>query len=305
MRTEASSRKAETEQVRDRIAARILDILDGSEEKQTCVDGLTIIQRTRPIPPTSYIYNPSLAMIMRGRKNILIGDTAHFYDESLFFLTSVDLPTVTEVVGASPERPYVSVLLTLDLQLAREIITEVDLDDSVSPDSSGQEFGPADRPLLEAMERLVSLASSSKGTRYLAELAKRELLYRLLTGPNGERVRRTAHLGATDHRVSHAVSWLRENYASPLRVKALASLCDMAESTLHQRFRALTSMSPLQYQKQLRLHEARRILLSEEVDAATAAIRVGYESVTQFNREYKRVFGAPPRRDIVQLRHGR
>jgi AraC-like DNA-binding protein len=302
MNVEDLARLKDTEVVRGRMAKRILTALNGADELSTDVEGLTVIQRTKPVPATSYLYKPSLAMIIHGRKNILIGGKGYHYDESMFFLTSVDLPTITEVVRATPEKPYVSILLNLDLDAVREVVTEIELDDVSSCGGSAQAFGPADRSLFEAMERLVALALSPRTTKFLADLGKRELVYRLLTGPVGEQLRRTATLGTGGNKASLAVAWLREHYAEPLRINDLASRCGMADSTLHQRFRALTSMSPLQYQKQLRLHEARRLLLSEDIDANTTAMRVGYESVTQFNREYKRAFGAPPRRDVILIK---
>lgn len=302
MQPDALARLEQTHEVRQRLADRILDVLQGDDERQTSIPGLTIIQRTQPVPATPYVYVPSFAMIMQGRKNVLIGNASHHYDESLFFLTAASLPTITEVVRASPEQPYVSVLLNLDLDLVREIVAKVDIEGTARHGNPAQAFGPADLPLFEAMDRLVTAALSPQASPFLADLATRELLYRLLTGSSGARLRLTADAAASGNRAESAVAWLREHYTRPLRIAELAMHCDMAESTLHQRFRALTLMSPLQYQKQLRLHEARRLLLTDGIDAGTAAIRVGYESVSQFNREYKRAFGAPPRRDIVGMK---
>jgi len=292
----------DTEAVRSRMSASIISYLQEKEERATAVPGLTLIQRRAPVPATSFIYEPSLAMIMQGRKNIFLGKTTHYYDESLFFLTSVGVPTVTEVVKASDEHPYVSLLLNLDMTMIRSVIAEIALYDDYPRGGTAQAFGPADRRLFEVMERLVNLAVSTSATGYLANLATRELLYYLLTGPAGRCVQQTALLGTQGNKASKAVDWLNHHYAAPLRIAELADLCGMAESSLHHRFRALTSMSPLQFQKNLRLHEARRLLLSEDIDAATAAYHVGYQSVHQFNREYKRTFGAPPRTDIQSVK---
>jgi len=302
---EASQCNEDTEAVRSRISATIINYLGDKEERGTAVAGLTLIQRTAPVPATSFVYEPSLAMIMQGRKNIFLGKTIHYYDESLFFLTSVGVPTVTEVVAASEERPYVSLLLNLDMTMIKSVIAEIAIHDDYPQGGTAQAFGPADRALFEVMERLVNLAVATSSTAYLENLAKRELLYYLLTGPAGKRVQQTALLGTQGNRATKAVDWLNEHYAAPLRIAELAELCGMAESSLHHRFRTLTSMSPLQFQKNLRLHEARRLLLSEDIDTATAAYHVGYESVHQFNREYKRTFGAPPRTDIQSVKRQR
>jgi len=292
----------DTSAVRSRIAATIVSYLDGQQERDTTVSGLTLIQRTAPVPVTSFVYEPSLAMIMQGRKHIFLGQTTHYYDESLFFLTSVGLPTMTEVVEASEERPYVSVLLNLDMAMIRSVIAEIAIHDHYPQGGTAQAFGPADRRLFEVMERLINIAVAPCANVFLENLAKRELLYYLLTGPASQRVQQTALLGTQGNKASKAVEWLHRHYAAPLRIAELAELCSMAESSLHHRFRALTSMSPLQFQKNLRLHEARRLLLSQDIDTATAAYQVGYESVHQFNREYKRAFGAPPRADIQSVK---
>lgn len=279
----------------------ILAELGEEIERRTCVDGLTIIKRTEPVPPTSFVYRPSLAMIMQGRKNIDLAGRAHFYDEAHFMLTAVDLPTITEVTEASKQRPYVSVLLELDLELAKELVTRIDMDGRPTPPASGLVIGPVNLPMIEAMSRLVALAREPENAPYLANPIREELTFRLLTDPIGSQLRAIVEAHSTSGRVAKAISWLREHYREPLRVGELAALCSMGVSTLHQHFRTMTGTSPLQFQKHLRLHEARRMLIAGEADVATAAFSVGYESATQFNREYKRMLGAPPRRETQRL----
>jgi AraC-like DNA-binding protein len=288
--------------VRGRLAKAMLAALDGREEVATAIPGLTLTQRLRPVPPTSYLYDPSLAMIVQGRKNIVLGASAYHYDETQFLLTAVNLPTITEVVEASPGRPYLSILLKIDLAAARDLITAMDLKETPILAGSAMAVGPATPQLFDALERLIDLLASPADIPILGEMIQRELLYRVLTSPVGARLRQIVRIGTQSNRVARAAAWLRDNYRQPLKVEALAELSCMGVSTLHHHFRQMTAMSPLQFQKHLRLHEARRLLLNEEMDAGSAALAVGYESATQFSREYRRLFGAPPIKDIKTLR---
>lgn len=294
--------RMETAASRARISRVTLDAIGTQEELETSVPGLTLTKRTSPVPPTSYLYEPSLAMIVQGRKHVVLGQEHYWYDEASFLLTAVNLPTITEVLDASEDAPYLSILLKLDLDAARDVITQVDLDGPSTASGTAMSVGPATPPLFDALERLVELVQTPGDIRVLSGLIHREILYRVLTSPAGGRLRQTVTIGTQSNRVARAVSWLRENYVVPLRVEDLAERCGMGVSTLHHHFRQLTAMSPLQFQKHLRLHEARGMLLNGGVDATTVAFRVGYESATQFNREYRRMFGAPPMRDVKSLR---
>jgi AraC-like DNA-binding protein len=242
-------------------------------------------------------------MIIHGRKRVQLGGITYVYDESRFLLTAVNLPTVTEVLEASSEMPYLSLLMRLDLQAARQMLADVDTHEPNTPvGGTAMATGPATIELFDAIKRLVDLLDKPKDLAHLGTLIQKEIIYRILTSPAGARFRETILLGTQSRRTAKAIAWLRENYMQPLRVKDLAEMAGMGVSTLHHHFHTMTSMSPLQYQKHLRLHEARRILLGENVDALTAAVRVGYESASQFNREYRRMFGAPPIRDVTPLR---
>jgi len=295
-------RRKQTEQIRAALAPRIAAFVQTDGEQITSLPGLSFARVTKPKPPTSYLYDPSLSMIVQGRKRVRLGGTTYIYDESRFLLTAVNLPTVTEVLAASPETPYLSLLMRLDLQAARQLIADVDSHEANAPGGSAMATGPATVELFDAIGRLVDLLDKPKDIPHLGALIQREIIYRILTSSASARFRETVLLGTQSHRTAKAIAWLRENYAQPLRIEDLAKLAGMGVSTLHHHFRAMTSMSPLQYQKHLRLHEARRILLGENVDAITAAVRVGYESASQFNREYRRMFGAPPIRDVAPLR---
>jgi AraC-like DNA-binding protein len=296
-------RRQETEQIRAGLAQRVAAFVGDGEERVPSLPGLSFAKVRAPTPPASYLYDPCISMILRGRKRVQLGGTTYLYDESRFLLTAVNLPTVTEVLEASPEAPYISLLMRLDLQAARQMIADMNTHGANMPvGGTAMATGPATIELFDAVKRLVDLLDKPGDLVHLGALIQREIIYRILTSPAGARFRETVLLGTQSQRTARAIAWLRENYSQPLRVEDLAELAGMGVSTLHHHFRAMTAMSPLRYQKHLRLHEARRILLAENVDAVTAAVRVGYESASQFNREYRRMFGAPPIRDVTPLR---
>lgn len=269
----------------------------------TAVPGLGVGRATSPIPPSSYLFEPSLCIGARGSKRVHLGDASYVYDEHRFLLTAVGLPTIIEVTAASEEAPYTALQLTLDLQMARQVIGEVEAYriDQARPEP-GIVTGPVDLALLDAVARLVRLLDNPRDVPVLQPIVHREILYRILIGPAGERLRQIVQVGSQGGRIARAVERLQRDFSKKLRIEDLAQEAGMGVSTFHAHFREITTMSPLQFQKQLRLHEARRLMLTEDSDAANAAYRVGYESVTQFNREYRRLFGAPPVKDVRTLR---
>src|SRR5213079_3042023 len=220
-----------------------------------------------------------------------------------FLLTAVDLPIVSWVAEATEEVPCLVLSLKLDMSMVRELLAleEIHVEEA-PPDSPAMSTGETTPELLDACCRLVDLLDSPEDIPFLSGLIQREIIYRILRGPEGARLRAVATLGHQSHRTAKAVAWITANYAKPLRVEELAQIASMGVSTLHHHFRMLTAMSPLQYQKQLRLQAARSLMLNSGRDAASAAFEVGYESPTQFNREYSRFFGQPPTRDVRALR---
>ncbi len=232
-----------------------------------------------------------------------MGQTTFIYDESRFLLTSVDLPIISRVVEASEEVPCLALALKLDMSMVREFLSreEIHMLD-VPSDSPAMSTGETTVEFLSACCRLMDLLQTPQDIPFLSGLIEREITYRILRGPQGARLRAIATLGDQSHRTAKAIAWIRANYAKPLRVEELAQIAGMGVSTLHHHFRALTAMSPLQYQKQVRLQAARARMLADDVDAATVAFEVGYESASQFNREYSRFFGQPPMRDIRTVR---
>lgn len=297
--------RQQTAALRREIAARLQTYTGSRTNIVKPFPGMMMAELHEPTPPMSYIYEPSLSLIIQGEKRVSLGDTTYTYNESRFFLTAVNLPTIAEVPQASAEEPFLSLLITLDLPLAREVIADMEQHGSrVNPQNTGMSLGAADCSLLNAVLRYLANHDSSHNSSYVSDLIQREILYRILTSEAGSVFRETVLTGTSSQRVSIAINWLRENYVQPLSVDALAQRAGMGVSTLHHHFRRMTTMSPLQFQKHLRLYEARRLLIAEEIDASSAAIRVGYESVTQFHREYKRMFGATPIRDKAQLLAG-
>lgn len=300
---EDERRRRETAPMRAVLAETIARSLGNRNDLMTAVPGLFLTRRLQAGPPESFLYEPSLSLIAQGEKRVILGDTSYCYNEARFLLTALNLPTIAQVVTARPDRPYLAIFLKLDLVAAKQMIGEIDLiETEMGSEGTGMATGPATSALFDVANRLVGLLEAPKDIPVLGDLLQREILYRLLTSPAGTRLRQIVRLGTQGNRVARAIEWLRDNYASPLRVSDLAKISAMGVSTLHHHFRLMTAMSPLQFQKQLRLHEARRLMLHEELDAGSAALRVGYESVTQFSREYRRLFGAPPLRDVKALR---
>ena len=288
------------------VAKKISNSLGDSGERATEVPGLMLYRCTAPTVPNPSTYEPSLLVIAQGRIRVDLGKASYVFGQSKFLLTSLELPVVSQVIAASKEAPYLAFFLKLDISTVRDILNteEVHIPEATSG-ACGMAIGKTTVGLINACSRMMDLLDTSRDISFFGKLIQREIVYRLLQGSLGARLRAIATFETKCHRTAKAVAWLRSNYEKPLRVEHLATIAGMSRSTLHHHFRALTAMSPLQFQKQLRLHAARRRMLTSELDAATAAFEVGYESPSQFNREYRRFFGQPPIRDIKALRDGK
>ncbi len=289
----------ETLALRAALARKIASHVRADGDTASAVPGLRLYRRTQPSPCNSATYEPSLVVFVQGQKRINLGKSSYLCDESTFVLTSVELPVVSQIVAASPQKPMLGLVLSLDMPEVRRILSEEEFSGINEPaDARGMAIGTTFPQLLDACSRLIDLLDSPADIPFLSPLLQREIIYRLLRSPQGKHLRAIATLGEQSHRTARAVAWLRDNYAKPLRVDELAEVARMGVSTLHHHFRTLTAMSPLQYQKHLRLHVARERMLHQGLDAASAAFEVGYESASQFSREYSRFFGQPPMRDI-------
>ena len=269
---------------------------------ETAVPALRLSRFSAPSDVAALVYEPCLCMVAQGAKEVLLAEETYRLDPAQSLLVSVDLPVTARVVEASPSRPYLAVRLALDPAVVGELLADGTTTPPLGPPTRAIAVTPAEPSLLDAVSRLVALLDSPPDVGPLAPLVLREITYRLLTGPQGVRLRQIAAAGAPAHRIARAIRWLKDHFADTLRVEALAKRVGMSPSAFHLHFKGVTALSPLQYQKRLRLQEARRLMLGEGLDAAEAAFRVGYESPSQFSREYRRLFGAPPRQDVAALK---
>ena len=267
------------------------------------LQGLHLNRLSLPLAPVHSMVEPSLCVIAQGSKEVLLGESRYRYDPSRYLLTTVELPRVSQVLEASKERPYLSLRLELAPTLVSSVMVEAG---HASPrdhtDVRAIDVSPLDGNLLDACVRLVRLLDSPAEAPVLLPLITREIIYRLLMGEQGARLRHLAIQGGYTPHIARAVKRLRQDFDQPLRIERLAQELGMSVSGFHHHFKAVTAMSPLQFQKRLRLQEARRLMLGEDLDAASAAYRVGYQDASHFNREYKSLFGVPPMRDVQRLR---
>jgi AraC-like DNA-binding protein len=276
---------------------------ESSYEAVTAVPGLTLYRHTEPTEPLSCLYEPSICFVAQGVKSVTLGDATYVYDAKNYLLSSLHLPGLVQIVEATQEKPYLGLVLKLDLREISQLILDSRLPPPRSQCSSrGMATGKVSFALIGAIQRLLDLLADEQDIPILAPVIRREIFYRLLVGDQGERLRQIAAAGSQPHQIAQAIDWLKGNFKQALSIDDLAAQVRMSTSTFHHHFRAMTALSPLQFQKQLRLQEARRLMLEERVDAATAAFQVGYESPSQFSREYGRQFGAPPMRDVTNFR---
>ena len=299
---EGSAARNPAAELRMELARKIALFVGSAESRATNIPGLVVYRRTSPTAPCSMTYEPSVTVIAQGRKRVELGQKIFIYDASRFLLTSVDLPVVSRVIEASEKVPCLAMSLKLEMPVVRELLSREEIQAESLSDTPGMGTGETTVEFLSACCRLVDLLDAPQDIPFLSGLIQREIIYRVLRSAEGARLRTIATLGEQSHRTAKAIAWIRANYAKPLRVEDLADLAGMGVSTLHHHFRVLTAMSPLQYQKQVRLQAARGRMLVDGLDAASAAFEVGYESPSQFNREYSRFFGQPPMRDIRALR---
>lgn len=288
----------------DELGKSIARWAEKGELQTTAVPGLSLFRRNEPTEPSSAIYEPSVCVVAQGAKRVILADDdSYVYDARHYLITSVHLPTVVQVIEASEEKPYLGLMLRLDMREISQMMVDSNLPAPRTQQAHrGMGTGEVTLPLLSAFQRLVDLLGDEKDIPILAPTIQREIIYRLLVGDQGTRLRQIASTGSQSQQIARVIEWLKANFAQPFRVDDLSAKAGMSDSTFHHHFRSMTALSPLQFLKQLRLQEARRLMLVERLDAGTAAFQVGYESPSQFSREYSRLFGAPPLRDITNLR---
>jgi AraC-like DNA-binding protein len=262
-----------------------------------------LVRSSRPTEPIHSMYQPAFCFVAQGRKQALLGEEVFRYDPGHYLIYTVDLPLTFQVEEASKEKPYLGFRLNLDASLVASVMMESGVERKKGEASvKAMNVSSMDANLLDAVVRLVRLLDTPKEHKILAPLIIREMVYRLLAGGQGARLSHLLASGGETQRISKAIEQLREHFNQPFRIENIARELGMSVSGFHHHFKSVTAMSPLQFQKQLRLQEARRLMLGEDLDAANAGFRVGYDDPSHFSREYKRLFGAPPQRDIAKLR---
>jgi AraC-like DNA-binding protein len=289
--------------VREELAERIARAArrDGTLEAP---GGLRLLRASSPSPKEHGVSSPAFCVIAQGSKEVLLGDDCYRYDANHYLITAAALPIATRITEASEQRPYLGVVLGLEPALVGSVMVEAG--HPATPEHAAVrafDVSPLEAGLLEAVLRLVGLLDApAEDARFLRPLITREIVFRLLKGEQGDRLRQIAVLGGHSHRIARAIEWLRDDFDRPLRIEDVARESGMSVSGFHHHFKAVTAVSPLQFQKRMRLHEARRLMLGQDLDAGSAGRRVGYSDASQFTREYKRLFGAPPMRDAERLR---
>ncbi|PHM38713.1 AraC/XylS family transcriptional regulator [Xenorhabdus mauleonii] len=274
-----------------------------SHAVKTAIPQLTLCRQEQSTAPISELHVPSIMIIAQGAKRVTIGDRSYYCDSRQLLVTSINIPTITQVCTASQEAPFVSLMLQLDIQEVSKLMVEDKV--MIKPrlqDPCALVLTSTTYSLLNSINRLLDLLDTPEDIPVLSPLLQKEIMYRLLKSNLGEYLQQMASKESPSHRIHHTIHWLKKHFTEPVKVEQLAQIAKMSLSSFHQHFKAVTSMSPLQYQKWLRLHEARRILLTHHDTMSSVAFQVGYESTSQFNREYSRLFGEPPCRDMKRLR---
>lgn len=285
--------------------AKLIARIVGDDGGLEVLPGLYLSHRTAPTELGHGIYHPCFCVIAQGSKEVLLADECYRYDPAHYLIATATLPVATRIIEASPEQPYLGLLLRLDPALVSSVMVEAGYPASHSQSSvKAINVSPLNAKLLDAVVRLVRLSDTPKEARFLTPLILREIVYRLLVGEQGSRLRYVTVLGGNTHRIAEAIRRLHHEFDQPLRIEEMARELNMSVSSFHHHFKKVTAMSPLQFQKHLRLQEARRLMLAEQLDATSAGYRVGYDDASYFSREYKRFFGAPPMRDVDRLQRG-
>lgn len=285
------------------LAESIARLTENGELFETAVQGLSLFRKVKTAESLTGMYEPSVCLIAQGAKRVLLGNDTYVYDSTHYLFSGLHLPVVAQVIEASGEKPYQGLKLTFDYQDISRLMADSQLPPPRTQKTDrGMATGDLTVSLVNSFQRLVDLLDETQDIPVLAPVIQREIFYRLLVGEQGNKLQQLAVAGTQSQQVARAVSWLKSNFARPLKVDEHAEMANMGTSTFNHHFRSMTALSPLQYQKQLRLQEARRLMLSERIEAASAAFQVGYESPSQFSREESRLHGVSPARDIMTLR---
>ncbi|GAA4495995.1 AraC family transcriptional regulator [Gluconacetobacter tumulicola] len=268
----------------------------------TAIERVTLARSSTVTMPMPNVYRPQLCLVAQGQKEVTLGEHVFRYAPGRYGVVTYDLPVTGQVTAATPESPYLCLFLDFDPVMLGQLALRVPPQSGAPSQPIGKTVSDAGAGLLDAALRLLRLLDDPAALPVLGPLAEQEILYHLLAGPDGARMRHITSGEGRVAQVGRAIAWISKNFRDRFSIERLAAEVGMSPSSLHEHFRAVTAMTPLQFQKQLRLQDARSLLLVQDIDVATAALRVGYESPSQFSREYRRHFGEPPARDIARLR---
>jgi AraC-like DNA-binding protein len=277
---------------------------DGTYE--ICSERMAVVRHSQPTEPTHGVFGAAVCVVAQGRKQVMSGGATLIYDPMRYLVASVDLPVIGQVVEASPQTPFLCFRLSLDPEVIGDLLLQTGGEPALAagagPLVGAMAVSEVNPPLLDAVMRMVRLMETPRDAAVLAPLIEREILYRMLLGDQGPRLAQIARADGRMRQVRRAIGWIKRHFDQPFRMEDLAAEARMSPSALHRHFKAVTALSPLQYQKQIRLQEARKLILAQRLDAGSAGHAVGYDSASQFSREYARLFGAPPLRDAARLR---
>lgn len=290
------------EEKRNLLKNRVQELFPAPGILQTGIKGFSAALRTAPTSNQHCFYKPMAILILQGKKQTILGSEKFTYNENQLVVTSIDIPTIGSIVEASPEKPFMTLIFDLDNYVISQLLSEGNYPQHETA-RRGMGIADADENLLDAFSRLAALVGQPERQKIMAPMIIKEIHYLLLTSPLGDILRTINTKGSQNNQIANAIAWMKENYRHPLKIDELAQKFNMAESSFYRHFSKVTTLSPLQYQKKLRLHEAQRLMLSENYDAANAAYEVGYESASQFNREYKRMFGTPPKTNVNRIKN--
>ena len=268
----------------------------------TPIERVTLVRSSTVTMPMPNVYRPQLCLVAQGHKDVTLGDRVFRYAPGRYGVVTYDLPAIGRVVEATPDKPYLCLYLDFDPVMLGELALRVPPPPGAPSPPIGKSVSYASAGLLDVALRLLRLLDNPAALPVLGPLAEQEILYHLLAGPDGARMRHITSSQGGVAQIGRAIAWIGKNFRERFSIERLAAEVGMSPSSLHAHFRAVTAMTPLQFQKQLRLQDARSLMLVQDIDVATAALRVGYESPSQFSREYRRHFGEPPARDIARLR---
>ena len=283
----------------EQLIALIVRYMPEDGTVSTAIPRLSLIRASQPNKPVHMLHEPALCLVVQGKKEVFLADQLYSYDRDQYLIVAVDLPITGQIIEATPASPYLCLRLDFDLAILNDLMSDIGLDVAANKKTEpGLIVSPATPELLSAAVRLVELLFAPRDIDILATLIEREILYRLLTGAQTRSVQQIVVTDSKLQQVNRAISLIKEHYREPLSIDTLASAARMSPSALHQHFKIVTASSPLQYQKRLRLQEARRLMVSQGLRAADASFIVGYESPSQFSREYRRIFGVPPSQDV-------